>query len=703
MLTRSSVSLAALFALAACGPASRAAASGPTSFGKIDDTRLLAAAKEPQNWLVHGGSYREQYYSALDQINVDNVGQLKLAWSLEVDTYRGQESEPLVVDGVMYITTAWSHVYAIDAKTGRQIWYYNPKVPGETGPKGCCDALSRGAAVADGKVYVGTFDGRLIALDARTGALLWSVVTVDRSKSYTITGAPRVVKGKVIIGNGGAEYPVRGYVSAYDGATGKLVWRFYTVPADPAKGSDGAASDEPLARLAASTWYGKWYERGGGGTVWDAIVYDPELDQLYVGTGNGSPGSYYLRSEGKGDNLFISSILALNPDTGKYLWHYQENPGEAWDFDATQPMMLADLAVGGQPHKVLMHAPKNGFFYVIDRRNGKVLSADPFVKGIRWATGIDLKTGRPEEAPGSRYIDNGFMNSPTFGGAHSWQPMAYSPKTGLVYIPTSINATFYPSAKSGQLAAPLTRPDVQKTENYLQAWDPIRHREVWRSDASGGRLDSGGGGVLATSGGLVFQGRGEIVGEFLALRADTGETLWRYRTPSIVMAPPVSYSIDGEQYVAVIMGRGGPVIFGAATQPMARQLGRIVAFKLNGSAPPLPQALPAPAPNPPAGVLSAAAVTEGAGLYARYCSTCHGYNIENASNIIPDLRRSPLLTDKDAWHKVVIDGALNANGMISWAKELTPEQAESIRTYVGAQAQKLQRKLAATAAAAARP
>lgn len=695
LISRSIVLTAAMLSLAACARNETPPSKEPTAFGRIDQARMLAAAKEPQNWLVHGGTYEEQHYSALDQIDPTNVGDLKLAWTLQVDTNRGQESEPIVVDGVMYITTAWSKVYAIDARSGRQIWYYDPKVPGETGPKGCCDVVNRGPAVADGKVYVGTFDGRLIALDAASGALVWSVVTVDQTKAYTITGAPRVVKGKVIIGNGGAERPTRGYVTAYDAATGDLVWRFYTVPGDPDSGPDGAISDEPLARLALSTWAGKWYEQGGGGTVWDAIVYDADLDQLYVGVGNGFPHSHYLRSAGKGDNLFLASILALNPDTGKYIWHYQENPAESWDYTATQPIVLTDLGLGGKQRKVLLHAPKNGYFYVIDRHDGKVISADPLIEGIRWTTGVDLETGRPDDVEGSRYVDKGFLNSPSFAGAHNWQPMAYSPKAQLVYIPISKNAAYYaaniPSAHGVQTAV----PDLPEPENFLLAWDPVKRREVWRSDASDGRLDSGGGGVLATASGLIFQGRGEIVGELLALRAETGEMLWRYTTPSLVMAPPVSYSLDGEQYIAVISGAGGPVIFGSATEPKARQFGRVLAFKLNGTAGQLPNAQPAPLPNPPTQEFDDAMIAAGHGFYSKYCGSCHGLDIRRASNIIPDLRRSGMLTSADAWREVVIGGALKANGMIGWSGQLTPEQAESIRAYVGEEARLLQRKSSA--------
>ena len=314
------------------------------------------------------------------------------------------------------------------------LWKYDPEPIGAKGAHACCDVVNRGVAVWEGKVFAGTIDGRLIALDAETGENLWDTVTVDQSKPYTITGAPRVVRGKVIIGNSGAELGVRGYVSAYDAETGELAWRFYTVPANPADGPDGAASDEAFAKFAGKTWAGSWWEMGGGGTVWDSIVYDPEFDQLLVGVGNGSPWNHRARSAGEGDNLFLASILALDPDTGAYKWHYQLNPGETWDYTATQQITLADLTIDGTVRKVAMQAPKNGFFYLIDRANGKLISAEPYAEQ-NWAERIDTATGRPVERPEARYADAPHLTFPSGIGAHAWMPMSYSPLTGLVYIP----------------------------------------------------------------------------------------------------------------------------------------------------------------------------------------------------------------------------------------------------------------------------
>jgi PQQ-dependent dehydrogenase (methanol/ethanol family) len=395
--------------------------------------------------MSYGRTYAEQRYSELTEVNDKTIGQLGLAWAVELDTFRGQEATPLVVDGVMYLSTAWSKVLALDAATGKVLWQFDPQNIGAKGAHACCDVVNRGVAVWKGRVYVGTIDGRLIALDARTGAKVWETLTVDQSKPYTITMAPRVVHDKVIIGNGGAELGVRGYVSAYDAANGKLVWRFYTVPGNPADGPDGAASDAAIEKIARPTWFGEFWTLGGGGTVWDSVVYDQELNQLLVGVGNGSPWNQKYRSEGQGDNLFLAAIVALDPDTGAYKWHFQQNPGETWDFTATQQITLADLTIDGQVRKVAMQAPKNGFFYVIDRTNGTFISAGAYAPQ-NWAERIDPVSGRPVEKPGARYVDGSALILPSGIGAHAWMPMSYSPKTGLVYIP----AMEYPIVYSNQ-------------------------------------------------------------------------------------------------------------------------------------------------------------------------------------------------------------------------------------------------------------
>ena len=694
------LSLACL--LSACGRTSVPQdAAAPAS---VDDARLTLAEQDADNWLSHGRGYREQRFSPLTEIDENNVTSLQLAWYVDLDTNRGQEATPIVVDGVLYASTAWSKVYAIDAASGQVLWKYDPQVPGETAIKACCDVVNRGVAVYRGKVYLGTLDGRLIALDARSGALVWSVATTEPSASYTITGAPRVVKGKVVIGNGGADIlGVRGYVSAYDAESGALVWRFYTVPGDPAKAPDGAASDAVLAEKAAATWFGKWFEYGGGGTVWDSIVYDAELDQLYVGTGNGLPWNQRIRSEGRGDNLFLCSIIALRPDTGEYLWHYQVNPGETWDYNANQPMMLADLSIDGEPRKVLMQAPKNGFFYVIDRRDGRLISARNFAP-VNWASGIDLASGRPIETPNARYSDGLFVASPGGAGAHSWHPMAFSPATGLVYIPVQELPMAYrddpafvasthkvnPGIDFGLLGVP---DDPQQRaaiatmlKGRLIAWDPVAQKEVWRVEHGA----PWNGGVLATAGNLVFEGTADR--RFQAFRASDGKRLWDFATHTAVIGGPVSYRASGEQYVAVMAGNGGavPLALPALSKVERAPPGRVLAFKLRGTAT-LPPHVPVPLPPaaPSSQTWPRQTVDAGSGLYANYCGRCHGASLLS-SGITPDLRRSSMIANRAAFEAVVLQGALTARGMVSFAGHLTAEQVESIRAYVSAGARVLQ-------------
>ena len=412
----------------------------------MNGARIANADREPGNWLSHGRTYNEQRFSPLKIINDKNVTRMGLAWHYDLDTRRGQEATPLVVDGVMYFSTAWSKVVALQAATGKPLWTYDPKVPPEWAVNACCDVVNRGVAIWGGKVFVGTLDGRLVALDAVTGKPVWEKLTIDPKFRYTITGAPRVVKGKVLIGNGGAEMNVRGYISAYDAETGNLAWRFYTVPGDPSK-----PFESPILEKAAKTWTGEWWKNGGGGTVWDAMAYDPQLDLLYIGSGNGDPWARKIRNSQVEDNLLASSIIALRPDTGEYVWHYQENPGDEWDYDSAAQIILADLQIDGQLRKVLLHAPKNGFFYVLDRATGKLLSAKPFVP-VTWATGIDLQTGRPIESPEAQYeaSNKTLVVSPGPGGAHTWQPASYSPDTGLVYFPVLEAGFAYKSAERVQ-------------------------------------------------------------------------------------------------------------------------------------------------------------------------------------------------------------------------------------------------------------
>lgn len=682
-------------------PVGQGDAATTMPMAKVDAARLMGAAAEPANWMTHGGTYAEQRFANLDQINTANVSKLGLAWSYEYDTNRGQEATPLVIDGVMYTTTAWSKVIALDAVTGKELWSYDPEVPKDRGHAACCDVVNRGVAAWNGTLFLGALDGRLIALDAATGKVKWSTVTLDQSKPYTITGAPRVVKGKVIIGNGGAELGVRGYVSAYDVETGKKLWRFYTVPGDPAKGPDGEVSDAILKAKADPTWDGKFWEAGGGGTVWDAIVYDQELDQLYIGVGNGSPWNHQIRSNGKGDNLFLSSVVALNPNTGEYLWHYQGTPGDTWDFTQTQPIMLATLPIDGKPRKVLMQAPKNGFFYVVDRETGKLISAEGFVPQT-WTSGVDMKTGRPIEVAGQRYPDKTTaLVSPSALGAHNWHPMAFSPKTGLVYLPaqeipgayqTDTGYNHKPGAWNLAVAWALNAPtnSLEATratrallKGQLVAWDPVKQKEAWRVQYDG----PWNGGALATAGNLVFQGNAR--GKFQAFDATNGKRLWSFDAPSGIGAGPVSYMVGDTQYVAVSVGYGGAwgMAGGLPDGPQRIQPnGRMLVFKLGGT-----ETLPkyvspelAP-PNPPSETFTAQQIAMGKDIYEGNCGICHGGGARS-SGLVPDLRRASALADKTLWSEVVHGGILRDQGMVSFAKWFSQDEIEAVRAYVGEQA-----------------
>ncbi len=663
-----------------------------TATGTIDGARIAAADGEPENWLAHGRTYDEQRHSPLAQINADNVGQLGLAWYWDTGTRRGLEATPIVVDGVMFTTGSWSVVWAHDAKTGELLWRYDPRVPREWGKFACCDVVNRGVAAWQGRIYAGTLDGRLIALDAATGHLDWEVRTTPADQAYTITGAPRIIKDKVVIGNGGAEYGVRGYVTAYATDTGAQAWRFYTVPGNPAEPFESRAME-----VAATTWRGgKWWEVGGGGTVWDSMAYDPELNLLYIGVGNGSPWNRYIRSPGGGDNLYLSSIVAINPDNGSMVWHYQTTPGDTWDYTATQHMILADMAIDGEQRKVIMQAPKNGFFYVLDRRNGEFISAEAYVP-VTWATHIDKETGRPVENPDAHYANDMRKIRPSPYGGHNWHPMTYSPITGLVYIP-ALDLSFkyaqenafkvQPGAWNTGIDTQQTIPpkdadsmiaDLQDIKGYIAAWDPVTQQEVWRVQ----HKLSWNGGLLSTAGNLLFQGRAD--GQFAAYRADTGELVWEFQTNIGIIAPPVTYAVDGEQYIAVIAGWGGT--FGLSSGvPRHRDNvlieGRILAFKLGGKTllPPISVAY-IDIPQPPPMQTTPEQVAAGEAAYHRYCSVCHAPGATASGGGVPDLRYSSAGTHQ-AWDAIVRGGAYVGRGMASFAHVLDAAEAEAIRAYV---------------------
>ncbi len=679
--------------------------SSSSSVGLIDDERIINAESEPGNWIAHGRTYEEQRFSPLLKINKESVSDLGLAWYKDMGTNRALEATPIVVDGIMFFTSTWSRVYAVEAKTGKTIWKFDPEVPGEWARKACCDIVNRGVAVYEGKVFFASLDGRLFSLNAETGEKIWEVDTItDRSRAYTITGAPRAAKGKVFIGNGGAEYGVRGYVTAYDSETGEQVWRFFTVPGDPSLGFE-----DPAMEMAAKTWKGTdWWEFGGGGTVWNSIVYDPDFNNVYLGVGNGSPWTREIRSPGGGDNLFLASIVAVDADTGKYKWHYQTTPEDNWDYTAVQDMALADMEVDGEQKKVLLQAPKNGFFYVIDRSNGKVLRAHPFA-AVTWATHVDLETGRPVENPDVDYSENGSFVLPGPLGAHNWQAMSVDLDSGLVYIPAQENAFFYAIDENykktgiykrnpgrwnmGIEMSSLAQNVLANLESmpepggFLKAFDPLTGETKWSVPIP----HYWNGGVLGTAGGLVFQG--DALGMFSAYDKETGERLWEFNTYTSMLAPPISFEIDGEQYVSVLTGSGGGDLFGGEPLPPIEiqasltynNFGRLLVFKLGGKEKlPIPDVRDTTIPEQALADASVAQIQNGESNYNQYCAVCHGFVVKSAGGL-PDLRKMTTGTH-DLFNKIVLEGILGSNGMAGFADVLSEEEVSNIHHYVRARA-----------------
>ncbi len=663
----------------------------------VDGARITKA--DPAEWLSNGRTYSEQRFSPLKQIDASNVGKLGVAWEYRTYSVRGLEATPIVADGVMYITKSWSIVTALDAKTGKELWTYDPKVPGGTGRFACCDVVNRGVAIWKGAVFVGTLDGRLIKLDAKTAEVLWSKDTVENhAHTYTITGAPRAFDGLVVIGNGGAEYDSRGYVTAYDANTGKQVWRFHVVPGDPKKPQDNAALTKALKTWDTTGKY-KFWNIGGGGAPWNSFAYDPKLDLVYFGTGNGNPWNRELRSPKGGDNLFLSSVVALHARTGRYAWHYQTTPGDTWDFDSTADVVLADLKIDGKMRPVLMHAPKNGFFYVLDRTNGKLVSAQKFAT-VTWADHIDLKTGRPVENPDARYTKKMAVVFPAETGAHNWQPMAFNPETGLVYIPAMDGAGIFVGQKEidyhhgawnlgvdfaavSQAVLDLIKsghPPAAST-GYIKAWDPVAQKEAWQV-AMGGSWNSG---MLTTAGNLVFGG--DAYGMFSAYNATNGKQLWSIDLKTGILAPAMTYEIDGEQYIALLAGWGGAGGLSAFKDPNTAlskyqtDQGRLFVFKLGGKqevAALEPEGTP-PA-EPPPQTADAATIAKGFTLYHRTCLVCHGFYAQSEGEV-PDLR----LVDKAVWDQfddIVRGGILADNGMASFKDVLSKDDAAAIKAYI---------------------
>jgi len=659
----------------------------------VTAARLVKAAKEPGQWMTYGATYSEQRFSPLKQIDASNVSKLGLQWFADYETNQNQHGSPLYIDGVIYVSTARNVVHAFDGRTGQQLWKYNPMIQGVR-LRYNVGLVNRGIAAWKGKIIMGTLDGRLVAIDANTGKEAWSVDTVPESlglgemrNHYAITMAPRVAKGKVFIGGAGGEFGVRGWIAAFDANTGKEVWRFWTVPGDPAKGYENAALER-----AAKTWTGEWWKSsGGGGTVWDGAVYDPVTDLLYFGTGNASPWNSRTREPSGGDDLYAASIVAVKPDTGEYVWHYQETPGDAWDYDAVSPMMTADLTIGGRKKHVIVQPSKNGFMYVLEAKTGKLISADAFTE-VNWATGVDMKTGRPQVVPAARYENEPWNLAPGVQGGHSWHPNAFSPLTGLVYIPAwevyftmaspapgraPPGGAFSLGINMGVRVEPGTlKPyDRRGVSGRLKAWDPVARKVVWETEPYTNAGPTSG--VLATAGNLVFMGNGG--GKVLtAYDAKTGAKLWTFDAQTAVFAAPITYQLDGVQYVAASVGG---VVQGA--DYFAPTHARMLVFAVGGKAVlPEPQAYTPQPLNPPPSTAAAEVIAHGGELYTQYCSVCHGVNGFQARSSFPNLTITPLLWTQPGFDQVVLQGGRADKGMGSFAKDLKPEDAVAVREYL---------------------
>ena len=672
--------------------------SPATNSVTVNQQALISPGKE---WLNYGRTYKEQRYSPLAEINKNNVNELDLAWSFKFDTARGMEATPIMHNGVLYVSTGWSHVHAINARTGAEIWHYDAKVPKAHLAKTCCGPVNRGVAIwqkdqmSPLQVFFGSLDGRLIALDALRGEENWSVQSTPTDGNYSITGAPRIVKDMVIIGNGGGELGVRGYISAYDVSSGEMRWRFYTVPGDRNKPQESEALEKAL-----SSWSGdEWYKLGGGGgTVWDTLVFDPDLDILYIGTGNGSPWNRDLRSPGGGDNLYLSSIVAINPNDGKYIWHYQTTPKENWDYTATQQLILAELTIKGEERKIIMQAPKNGFFYVLDRVTGELLSAEKFGH-VTWATHVDMATGRPVESEFADYQKNGGSYLwPSPFGAHNWQPMSYSQKTGYIYIPVQSFPAYFTGQKEVRYLENRWNTGVDLNEirgpqswvagravmdalvyGELVAWDPIKNERAWTVR----HPKPSNGGTLSTAGNLVFQGTWD--GVFSAYDAANGDQLWQYQSDSAILAGPITYELDGNQYVAVAQGSGGVVMLtiGDEVRKNTVNQNRLLVFKRGKSEkglPPIDDSVVEIQPLFSRLDTDDATIKNGEYLYHTNCASCHG--IDATSNyVVPDLRYMTKKTHED-FATIVLGGSLTHKGMIGFYETLNLDDVNMIHEYL---------------------
>lgn len=661
---------------------------------KTEDEKIADEANT-EEWLAYGRTHSEQRFSPLADINLSTIKHLAPDWYIDLPDDKALVSTPLVIDGVLYFTGTMNRIRAVDATTGKKIWEYDPDVAGQLGKERKPGwTQTRGISYYNGKIFTATWEGRLIALDAKTGTQIWSTLTIEPKAKLYITGAPKAFAGKVIIGNGGSEAsPNRGYVTAYDEVTGKQAWRFYIVPGNPANGFENKAME-----MASKTWSGEWWKYGGGGNAWHGFTYDKELHTIYVGTGNGGPWNRNVRSKNGGDNLFLSSIIALNPDNGEYKWHYQTTPGDSWDFNSNMDIILASIKIKGVNTKVLMHAPKNGFFYVINRETGKFISAKPFVE-TTWAKSIDSITGKPVIEHNARYDSGKVYITPSPHGAHSWHAMSYNPISGLVYIPaihdaivfdaTGINAADWEAnPNKGGIAVTLSDPDSlpRAYTGSLIAWDPVKqkqawihpHRELWNA------------GTLTSAGNLVFEGAAD--GIFHAFDATNGKEVWTYDAGLGISAPPITYKIKGKQYIALLVGYGG-AFAGVGNKDLGWDYNthtrRLIVFALNGTAkiPKLPPPYIARPLYDSGFVLNDQLVEKGKILYGQ-CRLCHGANVV-AKGMAPDLRASPIPLNNQLFSMIVRDGIKMKKGMPAY-KEFTGEDIKALQHFIRHRARQMQ-------------
>jgi len=647
---------------------------------------MLPIVDDGSNWERYGRSDKEDHFSPLTLINENNIDRLGLAWSYDLPTATSSGvAAPLAVNGVLFFAAGHSVIHAMNAVTGKLLWEFDPQVYQVIGEELRGSWGVRGIAYSNGKVFTGTADGRLIAIKAKTGELIWSSKTTEKGDGRYITGAPYVIGDKVIIGHGGADFrPVRGYVTAYEIETGKMAWRFFTVPGNPKNGFENKAME-----MAAKTWTGEWWKFGGGGTVWHAMAYDNDLNRVYIGTGNGAPWNQKIRSPDGGDNLFLCSIVALDAKTGEYIWHYQINPGNSWDYNAAMDIELAEIKIDGVLKKVILHAPKNGFFYVIDRVDGKLISAEPFAR-VNWAKRIDLETGRPVENPEARYPNNNaFMMSPDSSGAHGVAAMSFNPKTGLVYLPVrnrggavmdppqmkdwNYSKHFYLEYGMGSAPTNLISP---KSNGWLSAWDPINQKEIWRADLVGTKN----GGTMTTAGNLVVQG--QATGELSIYKADNGKKIWSFDTQNGINAQPITYKVNGKQYITQLTGWQDFIYSGQGPRwNYHTQKRRVLTFALDEdqSLPKLEQTR-IPIVDIPEFKIDNALVIEGQELYNRSCLACHGPALL-ADGAAPDLMRSGITGSLDALVDILHKGSLLKKGMPPYP-ELSIKEIKGIQHYI---------------------